>query len=289
MPRRGLGRGLDALIPAEESTGETEGLHNVPVDAIVPNPHQPRTRLHEAELEELADSIREHGLIQPLVVTQHPGGGYQLIAGERRWRAARKADLGKIPVIVKDVAPQQMLELALVENIQRADLNPLEEALAYQHLVEDFNLTQTEIARRVGKSRPAIVNVMRLLGASDAVKEALLEEAITEGHGRALLGLPRDDQAVALRIVLEKTLTVRETEALVKRLRETEPRETEPEPVVDDLETAQIRKLKDRFEAALNTRVQLENTKKGGRVVIYYYSDEEFQALYHRLTGEELE
>lgn len=287
MPRRGLGRGLDALIPSDEAADETEGLHNVPVDAIEPNPHQPRTTLHEAELEELADSIREHGLIQPLVVTQRPEGGYQLIAGERRWRAASRAGLTEVPVIVKDVAPQQMLELALVENIQRADLNPLEEALAYQHLVDDFNLSQTEIARRVGKSRPAVVNVMRLLGATDAVKEALLEEEITEGHGRALLGLPKQAQELALQIVIDKDLTVRKTEALVKRLREP-PKETKPEPVVDDSETAQIRALESQFQAALGTRVQLKNTQKGGRVVIYYYSDEEFQALYHRLTGEEL-
>jgi ParB family chromosome partitioning protein len=278
---------LDALIPSDEAADETEGLHNVPVDAIESNPHQPRTTLHEAELEELADSIREHGLIQPLVVTQRPEGGYQLIAGERRWRAASRAGLTEVPVIVKDVAPQQMLELALVENIQRADLNPLEEALAYQHLVDDFNLSQTEIARRVGKSRPAVVNVMRLLGATDAVKEALLEEEITEGHGRALLGLPKQAQELALQIVIDKDLTVRKTEALVKQLREP-PKETKPEPVVDDSETAQIRALESQFQAALGTRVQLKNTQKGGRVVIYYYSDEEFQALYHRLTGEEL-
>lgn len=288
MPRRGLGRGLDALIPAEGAAEETEGLHHVSVDAIVPNPHQPRTKLQEAELHELADSIREHGLIQPLVVTQHSEGGYQLIAGERRWRAARRADLTEVPVIVKDVAPQQMLELALVENIQRADLNPLEEAVAYQHLVEDFGLSQSEVARRVGKSRPAVVNVMRLLGASEAVKAALLEEEVTEGHGRALLGLPKDAQAAALQIVLRKGLTVRETEALVKRLREP-PQAKDPEPIVDDLETAQIKKFESDFEDALHTRVQLKNTQKGGRLVIHYYSDEEFMALYQKLTGQELE
>jgi len=279
---------LDALIPAEETAEEIEGLHHVSVDAIVPNPHQPRTKLQEAELNELADSIREHGLIQPLVVTQHPDGGYQLIAGERRWRAARRAGLTEVPVIVKDVAPQQMLELALVENIQRADLNPLEEAFAYQHLVDDFDLSQTEVARRVGKSRPAVVNVMRLLGASEAVKAALLEEEITEGHGRALLGLAKDVQASALQIVLQKGLTVRETEALVKRRREPSKKK-EPEPIVDDLETAQIKKFELDFEDALHTRVQLKNTQKGGRLVIHYYSDEEFLALYQKLTGKELE
>ena len=287
MPRRGLGRGLDALIPADESQDETEGLHRVPVDAIVPNPHQPRTSLHESELAELADSIREHGVIQPLVVTRHSDSTYQLIAGERRWRAAKKADLTEVPVIVKEVAPQQMLELALVENIQRADLNPLEEALAYQHLVEEFDLSQTEVAKRVGKSRPAVVNVMRLLGAADSVKQALLDEEITEGHGRALLGLSdKEEQARVLQLVIQKGLTVRETEALVKRLRE--PPQKKPEPAVESSEAAQLRALESRFQEALGTRVKLKHTQKGGRVVIYYYSDEEFQALYNRLTGEEL-
>ena len=164
MPRRGLGRGLDLLIPAEDSA--SDGLLQVEVDKIVPNPHQPRTLLADSSLGGLADSIREHGVIQPLVVTRLPSGGYQLIAGERRWRASQLAGLETVPVIVKEAAPQEMLELALVENIQRADLNPLEEAAAYQHLVEDFGLSQSEVARRVGKSRPAVNNVMRLLNAA---------------------------------------------------------------------------------------------------------------------------
>ncbi len=207
MPRRGLGRGLEELIPTGD--GEAEGLRLVPIDAIRPNPHQPRTSMSQSSLTELADSIREHGVIQPLIVTRVPDGSYQLIAGERRWRASRLAGLEEVPVIVKEAAPQDMLALALVESIQRADLNPLEEALAFQHLVEDFGLSQGEVAQRVGKSRSAVANLMRLLSASAAVQQALLDGEITEGHGRALLGLARDElQAAALSRVLQKQLSV---------------------------------------------------------------------------------
>ncbi len=283
MARRGLGRGLEVLIPAGDA--ESEGLVMLSIDAIVPNPHQPRTQLSESRLEELAASIREHGVIQPLVVTRGSGTTYQLIAGERRWRASRLAGLTEVPALVKEAAPQEMLELALVENIQRADLNPLEEALAYRHLVEEFGLSQGEVAQRVGKSRPAVNNLMRLLSASAAVQRALLDGEITEGHGRALLGLESADaQDTALATVLQRELTVRETEALVRRLRSDSAPTSAPSAGVDP----DIRALEERFCEALGTRVRLKHGKDKGRVVIYYYSDEEFQALYERLTGQEL-
>ncbi len=283
MARRGLGRGLEVLIPAGDAAAE--GLIKLPIDAIVPNPHQPRTRLSESRLEELAASIREHGVIQPLVVTRGSGLTYQLIAGERRWRAARLAGLTEVPALVKEAAPQEMLELALVENIQRADLNPLEEALAYRHLVDEFGLSQGEVAQRVGKSRPAVNNLMRLLSASAAVQRALLDGEITEGHGRALLGLESTDaQDTALATVLQRELNVRETEALVRRLRSDAAPTSAPATRVDP----DIRALEERFCEALGTRVRLKHGKDKGRVVIYYYSDEEFQALYERLTGQEL-
>ncbi len=284
MPKRGLGRGLDVLIPSGQE--ETGGVQEVPLDEIVPNPHQPRMPFRDQEVVELAASIQEHGIIQPLVVTQHSDQGYQLIAGERRWRAARLAGLTQVPIIVKDVAPQQMLELALVENVQRADLNPLEEALAYQQLVEEFGLSQADVARRVGKSRVAITNTLRLLQASAAIRQALIEERITEGHARALLGLPTEkEQDSALAVVIAQQLTVRQTEALVQQLRSSEQpsqnrKTVEPVPEVHALE--------ERFRESLGTRVRLKTGRKGGRVIIYYYSDEEFQALYQRLTGEEL-
>ncbi len=282
-PRRGLGRGLESLIPSEQ--GENSGLKEVSHDQIEANPHQPRMPFRDQELVELAASIQEHGIIQPLVVTKTKGGTYQLIAGERRWRAAQIAGLTKVPVIVKNAAPRQMLELALVENVQREDLNALEEALAYQQLIDEFDLSQAEVARRVGKSRVAVTNTLRLLKATKAVREALLEEKITEGHARALLGLDADEtQEEALATVLEKELTVRQTEQLVQQLRS----EKRPGGKSKPAPSPEVRAMEDRFREALGTRVRLRPSKKGGRVVIYYYSDEEFQALYEHLTGEEL-
>ncbi len=280
--KRGLGRGLASLIPADEAK---TGLQQVRHDQIVPNPHQPRSPFRDQDLVELAASIQEHGIIQPLIVTRRPEGGYQLIAGERRWRAARLAGLREVPVIIKEAAPQQMLELALVENVQRADLNPLEEALAYQHLVEDFGLSQTEVARRVGKSRVAVTNTMRLLQASPRIQAALAERHITEGHARALLGLDSPvQQDAALRIVVEQQFNVRQTEALVQKIRGGVQVPTRPKAVT----SPEVRALEERFQEALGTRVKLRAGRKGGRVIIYYYSDEEFQTLYAQLTGQDL-
>jgi ParB family transcriptional regulator, chromosome partitioning protein len=279
MTKRGLGRGLDVLIPVDEAP--VGGVQDAPLEAITPNPHQPRGTISTQDVQELAASIREHGIIQPLIVTHKAGGGYQLIAGERRWRAAHVAGLQRVPIIVKDVAPQQMLELALVENVQRADLNPLEEALAYKQLVEEFGLSQGDVAQRVGKSRPAIANTMRLLLASPAVQGAVMEGTITEGHARALLGLSRHaDQDTVLRTVIQQSLNVRQVEALVQQF--TRPPKPKPAPLPE------VEALEENFEASLGTRVRLKTGRKGGRVVIYYYSDEEFQALYERLTGETL-
>ena len=282
MAKRGLGRGLASLIPVEEGAGG--GVLEIDPQEIVPNPHQPRQRFAPEALEALAASIREHGLIQPLIVTRRAEGGYQLIAGERRWRAARLVGLKKVPVLLKEATPQEMLELALVENLQRADLNPLEEALAYRHLAETFGLSQAEIARRVGKSRAAVANTLRLLQAAPEVQAALAEGRISEGHARALLGLESGEaQVEALHEVLALALSVRQTEALVRRRRERAAAQGEGEPVSPEMEA-----LENRFQEALGTRVALRAGRKGGRIIIYYYSDEEFRHLYRRLTGETL-
>ena len=236
MSRRksGLGKGLDALIPtAEEESGAAAatGVTEVPLASITPNPHQPRSSLRDQDVVELAASIEEHGIIQPLLVTG-ASDGYQLIAGERRWRAARLAGLATVPVVVKDVAPREMLELALVENLQRDDLNPLEEAMAYRQLVEEFKLTQDQVARRVGKSRAAVSNTLRLLKAVRTIQEALMEDKISEGHARALMGLEQAEaQEAALKTVLKQGLNVRQTEELVRRLLGA-PREKKPAPEV---------------------------------------------------------
>lgn len=282
--KRGLGRGLSALIPGSEE----QGLAEVPIGSIGPNPLQPRTALAPETLAELAESIREHGILQPLIVTRTASGPteYTLIAGERRWRAAQLAGLATVPVIIQEASSREMLELALVENLQRTDLNPLEAAGAFRQLIDAFGLTQEQVAARVGKSRAAVANTLRLLTLPAAAREALASGQISEGHARALLGL-RSQEAVrvALAQVLRQGLTVRETEALVQRLNGERPapkasgqRPTPPE----------TQALEERFRQALGTKVSLVRGRKGGRLVIHFYSDEELDSLYRRLVGEDL-
>jgi ParB family chromosome partitioning protein len=257
-------------------------VREVDVDRIEPNPNQPRQRFDPSAIEGLASSIREHGLVQPLVVTAIGDDRYRLIVGERRWRAAGVAGLIRVPVVVKDASDRQTLELALVENVQRADLNPLEEAAAYQRLVQDFGLTQQEVARQVGKSRVAVANTLRLLALSEALKEALTNERITEGHARALLRLPDSEtQLAVLRRVERDDLSVRQTEELVNRL--VEPK---VKPGRSRKRSADVEAIEDELRRALGTKVSLHTGKRGGRIVIEYYSDEEFQGLYERLTGD---
>ncbi len=281
-PRKsGLGKGLGALIPAaEEKSAAPQGVTEVGLASITPNPHQPRAAIRDQDLMELAASIEEHGIIQPLVVTRAPDG-YQLVAGERRWRSARLAGLATVPVIVKDLVPREMLELALVENIQRSDLNALEEAMAYQQLTEEFGLTQGQVAQRVGKSRVAVSNTLRLLKAARFVQEALLEGNISEGHARALLGLEREEaQEAALKTVLKQGLNVRQTEELVRRLLGQGRKERRPAPAI----SPQTRALETSFREALGTKVKLTRQGEAGRIVIHFYSDEELNALYERIV-----
>ena len=278
--RSGLGRGLGALIPETEQP--TGGVAQVPVSAITPNPLQPRTVVDPEALSELAASIREHGLIQPLIVTQQGPDRYQLIAGERRLQAARMAGLAQVPVIVKEATPQQALEMALVENIQRADLNPLEEAMAFRQLVDEFEMTQVQVADRVGKSRVAVTNTLRLLRLPAAVKQALVDGAIREGHARALLALStKEAQVAALKTVMGKALSVRQTEELVRRLLAEPAPPKEAEPVSPELQA-----LEEDFRETLGTKVNLYRSRKGqGRLVIHFYSEEELQALYDVIVG----
>jgi len=283
--RRGLGRGLDALIP--EAGPRPSGLREVALDAISPNPHQPRTHFDEAALQELAASIRQVGLIQPLIVQAVPTQAgqpehYQLITGERRWRAARLAALERVPVVVKDVSPQEMLELALVENIQRSDLNPLEEAAAYQQLADEFGLTQEQIADRVGRSRVSVANTLRLLRLPDEVRLGLLSGDISEGHARALLMLSdADEQVLAYRMVKRRAMSVRQAEEFVRRLQS--PREPQDKAGRRSPETEALER---RLRNALGTKVELFRSNKGGRVVIHYYSEEDLQSLLDRLVDD---
>lgn len=267
----GLGRGLDALIPRASNSDTPE----IPIDRIARNPHQPRGRFDEAETAELAASIALHGVLQPVVVRAGIDGGYELIAGERRLRAARLAGLTTIPAVVRDSADGEQLELALVENLQRQDLNAIEEATAYRELVDQFDLSHDEVARRVGKSRVAISNALRLLDLTPETREAIVDGRITEGHGRALAALTVPElQRAALLIVIERHLSVRQTEELVRRKRDSAPtrREGAISGDLTDLE-AQLRGL-------LATRVGIVRTRRGGRLVIDFYSDEELDRLH---------
>jgi len=290
-PRRGLGRGLSSLIPttppaeAESAAVET-GIRKVLLEDISPNPSQPRQTFEPEALAELATSIKEHGLIQPIIVTTATDVSstpYIIIAGERRWRASKLAGLKDVPVIIKDATPQDMLELALVENVQRADLNPLEEAIAYETLINEFGLTQTQVADKVGKSRTAVANTIRLLQLPDAVKQAVLEGQIREGHARALLGLADDQTMIeATKLIIDRGLSVRQTEELVRRL-------NSPAPKADDdlAASPETKALEDNLRKRLGTKVNLYRTRKGGRIVIHYFSEEELADLYEKLVGDE--
>ncbi len=283
----GLGRGLGALLPGSEAP-TTTGLIEVPVRAVAPNPRQPRSQQDEQALNELADSIREHGLIQPLVVVRTSEDQYTLIAGERRWRAAQIAGLESVPVVIKDAAPQEMLELALVENIQRADLSPLEEASAFKQLIEEFGLTQEQIAQRVGKSRVAVANTLRLLKLPEPIKARLADGLITEGHARALLSIT--DSLVQQRLlsqIVKNGLNVRQTEELVRRLMEDHPTAVKKPSAGTPQRSsgADTRALEERMRRALGTKVILSRSKKGGTIVIHFYSEEELDAIYRRIVS----
>lgn len=277
MPKEhGLGRGLGALIPG--GLGGGRGLIEVDVDAVSPNPKQPRTVMNEEALAELADSIRQHGILQPLIVTRS-GSGYTLVAGERRWRAARLAGLSTIPALVKDTSPSQLLEVALVENIQRQDLGPLEEAAAYKQLIEDLGLTQEEAARRVGKSRSAVANSLRLLNLLPDAKEALEQGLITEGHARTLLSLATpEEQRKLLKAMISGHFTVRAAEESARR--------ASPHQQARSAQDAETAALEERLREALSTRVELHRGRRGGRLVIHFYSDEELDAIYRAIAGE---
>ncbi|MCQ3937178.1 MAG: stage 0 sporulation protein J [Chloroflexi bacterium] len=284
--RKGLGKGLDALIPGGKSSvphpggGHSGGAQQAAVDAIKRNPRQPRVHFKEEELDELAASIREHGIIQPLIVSSNGDGTFVLIAGERRWQAAQRAGLRTVPVITRQASSQELLELALIENVQRADLNPMEEAEAYHQLAEEFGLSHEMIAKRVGKSRVAVTNTMRLTNLADAVKQALVDGRITEGHARALLMLSTQKaQTSALQTILNLSLSVRQAEELMRKLTGQRPVKAKK-----TFRSADVTDLERRLQKSLGTKVSLKHGKKGGTVTIYYYSNEELDALLEKLT-----
>ncbi len=277
MKKSALGKGLDALIPTEKVG---QGYVILGVDEIRPNTYQPRKDFDEEAIKELASSIQEKGIIQPIVVRKGDNA-YEIIAGERRWRAAQRVGLTKVPVIVKDVSGREALELALVENLQREDLNPIEEATAYEQLIEDFGLTHEDISKRIGKERSTITNQLRLLKLPEEVREALTKGEITAGHARAILGLQSLSKAKEiLEAIIRDKLSVRRTEVLVKKLSEDKRAVIKPNEV-----GPYIKHLTDELKKALGTKVKIIDKGGKGRIEIEYYSNDELGRIIEILGG----
>jgi ParB family chromosome partitioning protein len=278
----GLGRGLSTLIPQRNPAAS--GPIDVAIERVRPNPHQPRRRFDEAEMATLTASIREHGVLQPILVTETIDG-YRLVAGERRLRAAATAGLDRIPAVVRQLDDRTQLEVALIENLQREDLDAIEAARGFRRLIDEFGFSQDDIAARVGRARSTVANTLRLLELVPAIQTAIGDRRISEGHGRALGGLSVDHQDHVLGTVIDQDLSVRQTEELVRRVRE--PRPTPPESPIEAGPSADpdLERVEEDLRRALGTKVSLARSRRGGRIVIEYYSDEELGRLYDRLTG----
>ena len=276
---QGLGRGLASLIP-QRHPGHP-AMIEIATSRIRPNPRQPRKRFDPESIATLAASIAEHGVLQPVLVTETIDG-YQLVAGERRLRAAQAAGLDRIPAVVRQLADREQLELALVENLQREDLDPIETADAYRQLIEEFGFSHEDLATRVGRARSTVANTLRLLDLAPGAQAAVADGRLTEGHGRALGGLATELQDRVLDSVIGQDLSVRQTEELVRRLREPRPTPSRPPTRQADPD---LERVEEDLRRALGTKVSLARSRRGGRIVIEYYSDEELGRLYERLTG----
>lgn len=288
MPKNRLGRGLDALIPTDidefvsdslpnELKASSGGIEQVDINDVLPNPHQPRTEFTTQDLSELSSSIKQHGVLQPLVVIKLPGGGYQLVAGERRLRASKLAGLKQVPAIVRTFSEQEQLELAVIENIQRADLKPLEVAIAYTKLIDQFNMTHEQIAKRVGKGASTISNSVRLVNLPHPAKLALQKGQITEGHARAILSLDEPAQQIQLlELIINGKMNVREAEVAARRLKDGQ----------SDKKATKAKDIRTEDKALINTlgkhlgtKTSIQKTAKGGRIIIEFYSDEELERI----------
>jgi ParB family chromosome partitioning protein len=282
MAEKRLGKGLAALINTDQISNESGAYNeNFDIKKIVPNPYQPRMHIQPESLIEIADSIREHGIIQPLIITKdEKSDRYFLIAGERRFRASQLAGLKKVPVVIKETSPQEMLELALIENIQRRDLNPLEEALAFKQLQDEFNITQTVIAKKVGLSRVAITNKIRLLNLPKEVKEAVLNEKLSEGHARALLGLSDSSSlSAAASLVIRRRLSVRETEQMVRKINYGKGSKKTKLEISKDVE-----EWLNKFSKKIGYTAEITKLNKGGKLTIRYTSEKELKDMMNKLT-----
>ena len=280
--QRGLGRGLGALIDDFSVPESAQAVTSLPLQKVEPNPNQPRHRFDEEELQALADSISEHGILQPLAVRKMDGGFYQIIAGERRWRAARLAGLQEVPVVVVEADDKTVMELALIENLQRQDLNPMEEAEGYRVLTEEYGLTQEEAAARVGKSRPAVANALRLLALPDEVRELVEKGELSAGHARAILSLPtKTKQKTAAQRILALRLSVRQAEAMCKRLAAEEKKPEPPKHTGVDY----VAECEKALSRRLDRKVRIVNGKRKGRFELEFYGGDDLQRLYEILLA----
>jgi len=281
QPKKGLGKGLSALIPQGVFTGGRT-IVNVDINKVIPNPRQPRTTFREESLQELSESIKQRGIAQPILVRMRKGE-YELVAGERRLRAAKLAGLTAVPAIVKDFTDGESLELSLIENLQREDLNPLDEAEAYQRLVKEFNLTQQEIAKRVGKNRTTVTNTMRLLELPGEVKSALRNSELSAGHARALLTIEdKEKQLLVFRDVVRNKLSVRDIEVLVYGAPQTREAKKTKKVAVKNIE---LQPLIEQLSTHLGTKVKIHGTPQRGRIEVEYYSQEDLERLLELITG----
>ncbi len=277
--RKALGRGLSALFPESSMLDDERGFFYCPVESITPNPLQPRQDFSDLELSELANSIKEKGIIQPVLLTKVKDG-FQLIAGERRWRAAQKAGVQKIPAWVRDVSPAESLELALIENIQRKDLNAIEEAMAYQEMIQKASLTQESLSKRIGKDRSTIANLLRLLKLPDFIQKDVVDGDLTTGHARVLAGInSQASQRVLRDIIIKKSLSVRQTELLAKKMSQPSRKE-KPDPEKDYY----VESLSKDIEKFLGTKVSIKMAGKKGKIIIDFYSHDELERLITILT-----
>ncbi len=289
MLKKGLGKGLGALISDVTFGNAADSVLQIALDHIKPNPYQPRKQFDPVKLEELAQSIREHGILQPVLLRRMGVDNYELIAGERRYRASHLAELETVPAIIKEYANPQMLEVALIENVQREDINPVDAALAYNQLISEFGMTQEQIAKRVGKARTTIANTLRLLGLDTPILNCLRDGRISEGHARALLQAPKDRQIEAFEIATKRLLNVRETERLSREMADNEfvrsglgdPRS----PKNSAIEDPHLMAVEESLRTSLKTKVRIRNNNGVGRIEIDFYSERELEGLIERLMG----
>lgn len=277
--RKALGRGFSALFPEAVISEDDRGFFYCPIESISPNPNQPRQSFSDYELTELANSIKEKGVIQPILVSRTKDG-FQLIAGERRWRAAQKARLDKIPAWIRDASPAEALELALIENIQRKDLNPIEEASAYQELMKNFNLTQEALSKRIGKDRSTIANFLRLLRLPAMIQQDLIDDQLTTGHARVLVSIESPLTQKEIRdLIIKKSLSVRQTEALVKKALSPKRLKRQKDEIDHYIES-----LAKDLQKSLGTKVAIKRKGDKGKIIIEFYSDDDLGRLVDRLT-----